>query len=232
MANGQKAPAMDDTYDAQQMRPAAAGWWRRSTDNAKRNRPGMTPPRDYAGATDAMLVLWSADGDRRAFDTVVLRHGAFLLRVATRLLRDPAAAEDVVQEALVRAWAQARKFDPQRARLTTWLYRIVVNLCIDQQRRNRPEPLPEAYDPVDPAAGAPELLEATEQQGALVRALADLPLRQRAAMTLVYDEGLSGAEAARVLGLTAKAVERLLARGRAFLRDRLRQETCGEEGKQ
>jgi RNA polymerase sigma-70 factor, ECF subfamily len=64
-------------------------------------------------------------------------------------------------------------------------------------------------------------VEANEQAIALARALRELPVRQRAAMTLVYDEGLSGAEAARVLGLSAKAVERLLSRARGYLRERL-----------
>lgn len=178
----------------------------------------MVEPRDYDGATDADLIAWSADGDRRAFDGIVIRHGRFALRVAMRLIPHPPTAEDVVQEALVRAWTQAGQFDPRRARFTTWLYRIVVNLCIDQRRRVQPDPLPDGFDVPDPAAGADQEIEVREQQASLAKALRELPERQRAAMTLVYDEGLSGAEAGRVLGLSAKAVERLLARGRAFLR--------------
>lgn len=181
----------------------------------------MVEPRDYDGATDADLIAWSADGDRRAFDGIVIRHGRFALRVAMRLIPHPPTAEDVVQEALVRAWTQAGQFDPRRARFTTWLYRIVVNLCIDQRRRVQPDPLPDGFDVPDPAAGADQEIEVREQQASLAKALRELPERQRAAMTLVYDEGLSGAEAGRVLGLSAKAVERLLARGRAFLRSRV-----------
>jgi RNA polymerase sigma-70 factor (ECF subfamily) len=184
----------------------------------------MSTPRDYALAQDADLVSWSADGDRRAFDQIVTRHGPLALRVALRLIPNAPAAEDVVQEAMLRAWAQARRFDPQRARFTTWLYRIVVNQCIDQRRRVQPEPLPDDFEPPDGAAGADEMLAAHERQAVLTKALRDLPLRQRAAMALVYDEGLSGAEAARILGLSAKAVERLLARARATLRQRLQPE--------
>jgi RNA polymerase sigma-70 factor, ECF subfamily len=180
----------------------------------------MNSPRAYGNAPDATLVGWSAGGDRRAFDEIVTRHGAFALRVAARLVRDPRAAEDVVQEAMVRAWSQASHFDERRARFTTWLYRIVVNLCIDQRRRVQPEQMPEDFDPADPAAGAVETIEVMERDATLAREVSKLPARQRAAMTLVYDEGLSGAEAARVLGLSAKAVERLLARARAYLRER------------
>lgn len=175
----------------------------------------------YAAAADAELVSWSAGGDRRAFDEIVARHGGFALRVALRLVPDPPLAEDVVQEAMVRAWAEAGRFDARRGRFTTWLYRIVVNLCIDQRRRARPGPLPDDFDQADQAAGADERMEADERHAALAAALRELPARQRAALALVYDEELSGAEAARVLGLSAKAVERLLARARAALRARL-----------
>jgi RNA polymerase sigma-70 factor, ECF subfamily len=183
----------------------------------------------YGSAADGELIAWSAGGDRRAFDEIVTRHGPFALRVARRLVRDPLLAEDLVQEAMVRAWSQARHFDPRRARFTTWLYRIVVNLGIDQRRRMRLEPLPEAFDPVDPAIGADERMEVDERHAALAAALEGLPGRQRAAMILVYDEGMSGVEAARVLGLSAKAVERLLARARAALRARLQPGRDGKE---
>ena len=179
----------------------------------------MASPRAYGNAPDATLVGWSASGDRRAFDEIVIRHGPFALRVASRLIPDLRAAEDVVQEAMVRAWSQSGQFDASRARFTTWLYRIVVNLCIDQRRRVRPESMPENFDPVDPAAGAAEMMEVLERDATLAKELSKLPVRQRAAMTLVYDEGLSGAEAGRVMGLSAKAVERLLARARAYLRE-------------
>ncbi len=189
---------------------------------ARLRQTDPAPVRAYADATDTELIGYSAEGDRRAFDEIVSRHGPFALRLAARLISDRSAAEDIVQEAMVRAWTHARGFDPQRAHFTTWLYRIVTNLCIDQRRRLRPEAMPEHFEPADPAAGAQEILEVDERDLAVAHALADLPGRQRAAMALVYDEGLSGAAAARILGLSAKAVERLLARARASLRTRLR----------
>ncbi len=185
------------------------------------NGSGAASRGAYADAADAELLSWSAGGDRRAFDEIVSRHGPFALRVAMRIVADARLAEDVAQEAMVRAWSQARHFDGQRGRFTTWLYRIVVNLCIDQRRRVQPEPMAEDFDAADPAAGAEEMMAERERRAALAGALKELPARQRAAVTLVYDEGMSGAEAARVMGLSAKAVERLLARARAFLRARL-----------
>jgi RNA polymerase sigma-70 factor (ECF subfamily) len=189
-----------------------------------RDSASVNSPRAYGNAPDAELLSWSAGGDRRAFDEIVSRHGLFALRVALRVIPDRVIAEDVVQEAMLRAWSQAANFDPRRARFTTWLYRIVVNLCIDHKRRVQPEPLPDDFDPIDPAVGADETMAVNQRHAALVAALKDLPARQRVAVTLVYDEGMSGAEAARVLGLSAKAVERLLARARAHLRERLRAE--------
>jgi RNA polymerase sigma-70 factor (ECF subfamily) len=166
-------------------------------------------------------VSWSAAGDPRAFDEIVSRHGLFALRVAARVIPDRTAAEDIVQEAMIRAWNQSDRFDPERAQFRTWLYRIVVNLCIDQRRRPAPEPLPQTFDAVDPGATADEILASSERDNALATALRALPGRQRAAMTLVYDEGLSGAEAARILGLSGKAVERLLARARTTVREHM-----------
>jgi RNA polymerase sigma-70 factor, ECF subfamily len=185
-------------------------------------RHDMNKPRHREEADDAQLMSWAANGDRAAFDEIVKRHGLFALRVASRVLADAAAAEDIVQEAMVRAWAQASRFDPRQAGLTTWLYRIVVNLCIDHRRRRRPDPLPDDFDVIDPKIGADESMEADERHAALLTALRDLPVRQRAAVTLVYDEEMSGAEAARILNLSTKAVERLLARARATLRAQLK----------
>lgn len=187
---------------------------------------------DYEGETDgpdsrtddtsdAELLARSASGDRRAFDRIVARYGPLALRLAARISPDRHAAEDIAQEAMVRVWHRAGDFDARRARFTTWLYRIVVNLCIDLRRRPRPVPLPEHFDAEDPAVAVHEALEHDEHRAALARAMDDLTDGQRAALTLVYDEGLSGAEAAAVLGVTPKAVERLLARARVHLRQRL-----------
>jgi len=187
-----------------------------------RNERVMIGSQAYRDAQDADLISWSAGGDKRAFDEIVTRHGPFALRVATRLLSDASAAEDVAQEAMFRAWSQAGAFDSRRARFTTWLYRIVVNLAIDQRRRHKPEQLPDDFDSVDPSARADEMMEINERRSALTEALDCLPGQYRAAITLDYDEGMAGAEAASVLGVSTKALERLLARARGLLRERLR----------
>ena len=181
----------------------------------------MTSSRSYAELSDAVLSERLVREDRLAFDELIRRHAPLALRTARRLVRDPDVAEDLVQEALLRAWHEAARFDPRRAKWSTWLYRVVVNLCIDHRRLSRYEAWPERLDPIDPAGGAQEALEAAERLTALSAALAALPVRQRAAIALVYDEDLSGAEAAKILGVSTKALERLLARGRSELKDRL-----------
>jgi len=171
--------------------------------------------------SDAELLARSARGDRRAFDAIITRYGPMALRVAGRMALDRQSAEDIAQEAMVRIWQRAGEFDARRARLSTWLYRIVINLCIDSRRRPQPLPLPQGFDAVDPSPNAAEAQEVDERSAALARAIDELPSRQRAALTLIYDEELSGAEAAQVLGVSAKAIERLLARARARLRELL-----------
>lgn len=190
-------------------------------DRPLRDR-AVSAPRRYLSADDVELMAWSADGDPRAFDEIVVRHGPMALRVARRLVDDAVAAEDIVQEAMLRVWQQATRFDRERGRLTTWLYRIVANLAIDQRRRRRSSPLPDDFDVPDPAPGAEAALVVTENQAALDAAMATLPPRVRMTIAFVYEEGLSGAETARLLGLSAKAVERMLARARASLRAELR----------
>lgn len=173
---------------------------------------------DGAPEADFELMARSARGDRHAFTTIVERYGPMALRVAARMVNDRHAAEDIAQEAMVRAWTRASAFDPARALFSTWLYRIVVNLCIDSNRRLRAAPLPRDFDPADPSANTARDLEAHEQLAALATAVEELPPRQRAALSLVYEEGLAGAEAARVLGVSTKALERMLARARARLK--------------
>jgi RNA polymerase sigma-70 factor, ECF subfamily len=195
---------------------AAPGWAREAACARMRT--------NYADVPDGDLLERASAGERGAFDEIVKRRGPFALRVAMRLTRNPAIAEDLVQEAMMRAWHRAARFDSRRGRFTTWLYRILVNLCLDERRRQRPEPLSEDLDPPDPAGAADEPLAAEQRDLALVRTLEQLPPRQRAAITLVYDEGMSGAEVARVLGASTKAVERLLARARDSIRKQLRKD--------
>jgi RNA polymerase sigma-70 factor (ECF subfamily) len=172
---------------------------------------------------DAALVLRVGEGDVGAYRELVARYAPQLLRFATRVLRDATEAEDVVQETCLRLWQHAREYKPT-ARVTTWLHRITHNLAVDRLRaRGRLKPLPES-------ARQPSLIDEKRRVLALDAALAELPERQAAALTLVHLHGLSGKEAAEVLDIGAEALESLLARARRALKAGLTQPRAGAKG--
>lgn len=142
-----------------------------------------------------------------------------IARFAERFLGSRAESEDVAQETFMKLWTAASTFTPQ-ARPSTWLYRIAHNLCIDRIRKRRAET---GVESVATSGDRPSGLFARKQTSeAVQRALAELPERQRAALTLVHYEGLAADEAASVLEISIEALESLLARGRRTLRERLR----------
>jgi len=169
---------------------------------------------------DALLVARVGEGDIAAYRALVGRYAAKLSRFAERLLRDRAEAEDVVQETFMRLWQHARDYSP-KARVTTWLHRITHNLAVDRLRaRGRTRQLVDE-DEMPESARQATLIDEKRRVLALDQALAGLPERQATAIVLVHLHGLSGAEAAEVLGVGAEAVESLLARGRRALKDAL-----------
>ncbi|MEP0845914.1 MAG: sigma-70 family RNA polymerase sigma factor [Phycisphaerae bacterium] len=171
------------------------------------------------GADDHELMRRTAAGDHAAFAALVRRHQARVLALAYRLLGRWDAAEDVGAEAFVRVYERARNYEPQ-AQFTTWLYRIVANLCWDQRRRwsRAPAPLPERED----AGGKPaDAIERDETRQAVRRAVASLPDRQRLVILLHRFEGLDHREIADITGWSASAVESCLVRAYARLRELL-----------
>jgi RNA polymerase sigma-70 factor (ECF subfamily) len=107
------------------------------------------------------------------------------------------------------------------AQFKTWLYRVVVNLCLDRRRKLPALPLEVAGDPLDPAPDSLEQVFAGETARLVARALDDLPRRQREAVILCYYAGVSVAQAAATLEVSVSALESLLVRGRRALRLRL-----------
>jgi len=172
---------------------------------------------------DEVLLAAIARRDRRAFAALVQRHAGWAARFAERMTGNPQSAEDVVQNAFLRLWNGAARWEG-RARFTTWFYRVLHNLAIDELRRRRGghEELDAALE--DPAATPAERLECDRRAARVREALAALPERQRAALVLSHFEERSQAEAAEILGISEGALESLLSRGRAALRERLRGE--------
>lgn len=173
---------------------------------------------------DGELILRAGEGDRQAAQALMARHLPKMLTLARRMLVrcDEAEAEDAVQDAFLKAWQQAPRWQPGRAKFETWLYRVVLNQCYDRLRRRRGVALDEAVEVPDETPGADRTLEAAETAAAVQTALTELPERQRAAVLLCHFEEMGNIEAAEILDLSVEALESLLARGRRTLRTRLR----------
>ncbi len=167
--------------------------------------------------SDAELVAAHAAGDPHAFGELVRRHRDRLWAVALRTLRDPEDAADALQEALISAFRGASSFRAESA-VTTWLHRIVVNACVDRVRRRqvRPAvPLPEGGSGEPPVPG--DAIADRELRLDVSKALAELPIEQRAPIVLVDVQGYTVTETARVLGIPEGTVKSRCARGRARL---------------
>lgn len=176
--------------------------------------------RDFAEASDAELMQMIGAGDRAAFSIFCRRHAARCLSIAQHLLRDSADAEEVVQDVFLRVWQNAGRLRNKEARPTTWLYRVVVNLCLDQMRRAKrlSVSLDHAAEVVATGPSPESIVGQREMARIIGRAVANLPPRQRAALSLVVSEGLEYTEAARIMEVSVSTIESLLVRGRRQLR--------------
>lgn len=176
----------------------------------------------FADVSDQDLLTQHVAGDPDAFGELVRRHRDRLWAVALRTLGDREEAADAVQDALVSAFRAAHTFRGRSA-VTTWLYRITVNACLDRARRTASR----KTAPVDDADRLDQLMEPHESAEApaerqdlhreLLGALATLPVEQRAALVLVDMEAYPVAEAARILDVPTGTVKSRCARGRARL---------------
>jgi RNA polymerase sigma-70 factor (ECF subfamily) len=166
------------------------------------------------------LVL---SGDTSAFQRIVDATNVRLVRLGARIMGNQADAEDVVQEAYVKAFRalKAGEFD-RRSSTATWLYRIVVNGAIDA-KRSRTRRAEQTDVQIDPSWDGAAFAEARVALSELDDWLAELPPDQRAALVLQSLEGLNNTEIAQVMGVSEGAVEQRLVRARAALRQRRQQ---------
>jgi RNA polymerase sigma-70 factor (ECF subfamily) len=166
---------------------------------------------------DDVLLMRYAAGEERAAHALTLRLTPVVMAHAHRLLGDRAEAEDVAQEAMLRLWRIAPDWRMGEAKVTTWLYRVVANLCLDRLRRPRAVALDAIDEPQDASAGVEADMQQDQRQRALRGALIRLPDRQRQAVVLRHIEGLANPEIAEIMGIGVEAVESLTARGRKAL---------------
>jgi RNA polymerase sigma-70 factor (ECF subfamily) len=159
-----------------------------------------------------------AAGDQRSFRELVELHHRPLVTYVTRLMGNQSEAEEIVQEVFVRVWQRATDYRVGY-RATTWLHRIGHNLAVDQLRRRRGNrEVDEEEDFAPPSQRPHELLEHKQRTLSLREALDTLPLKQKTAMLLKYEQDFANPEIGKVLELSVEAVESLIARGKRQLK--------------
>ncbi len=171
-------------------------------------------------APDEALLTLFANGDPLAGRALVDRIAPRLYGYAARILGDAAEAEDVVQEAMLRLWKIAPDWRPGEAKVSTWAYRVVVNLCTDRlrARKTRAQVAIDAVaEPEADLASAVEQMTDAARALALQDALGALPDRQRQAVVLRHIEGMSNPDIATIMDIGIEAVESLTARGKRAL---------------
>lgn len=165
--------------------------------------------------TDAELIREAQANDHSAFETLVRRYAERAFRAAYRVVRDQQAAEEVLQEALIKAYRALPRFEA-RSSFYTWLYRITVNLALDRRRRAKREPTLEWDDAiahqVDPRAQVavahdPEIdLRRQEVRALVAEGIQTLPDAQREVLLLREVDGLSYEEIAESMGISKGTV--------------------------
>ncbi len=188
--------------------------------------PTLTPAQAHLTPLeeDEALMARIASGDARAFRSLCDVHLRSILIYATRLLKSETEAQDVAQETFLKVWLNASKYRPQ-ARATTWIHAIARNLIIDRLRGARAKAthfeLDDERDQAPYSDRPSRLLEKKSTAEMVATAIASLPERQQSALLLCHEQGLSQQEIAHVLDCSIDAVESLLKRARATLKQKL-----------
>ncbi len=167
--------------------------------------------------TDNVLLVAFAKGDRRAAQQLTERLMPKIYSHAYYRLGNIEDAEDVTQDAFLKLWKFAPKWKQDRAQVSTWLYRVVYNLCKDRYRRATLENLSNAQEPIDGDQSPADEVDARYRQKALYEAMSFLPENQRLAVQLRHIDELSNPEIAEIMNISVEAVESLTARGKRKL---------------
>jgi RNA polymerase sigma-70 factor, ECF subfamily len=171
--------------------------------------------------SDEELMASAARGDINAFEQIVLRYQALVWRVAYRFVGNSSDAKDITQTVFLKLFEAAPRYHAT-ALLKTYLFRVAYNTCIDHCRKKRPLCLSDFPDVSDESPSQSDRMMTIEREKTVHTAIQLLPLKQRSAIILRYDDELSIREIADVMRTSEKAVERLLAHARETLHSTLR----------
>ena len=172
---------------------------------------------------DAALMCRARDGDDDAFATLFTRWRVAMVRFAVRFVGDQVRGEELAQDVFVKIYKARHRYEP-RERFRAYIFRVATNHCLNEVARaeHRYPKGPLEHDPTDLSApNAERLVDAARMQATIREAVASLPAKQRAALLLQKEDGLSLMEIAQGLDTTVSAVKSLLNRARATLKAQL-----------
>jgi RNA polymerase sigma-70 factor (ECF subfamily) len=179
--------------------------------------------RELAHLSDEALVALVARSEQSALAELYDRYGRSAYGLALRVLRDPALAEDAVQDAFMTILHTAPRFIPEKGKASTWLLTLVHRRAVDvvrREQRRRTEPLEHAAEPVGDG-GADEEAWLRLQRERVQSALRRLPDQQREALELAYYGGFTQSELAERLGEPLGTIKSRMFHGLARLRELL-----------
>jgi RNA polymerase sigma-70 factor (ECF subfamily) len=179
-------------------------------------------PRDYSSFLDEALLALAAREDERALAELYDRYSRVAYGLALRVVRDPALAEDAVQEAFLTLWRTASSFRSERAKPSTWILTLVHRRAVDvvrREERRRAAPLEIGEEPDASGLATDEEIELTDRRRLVQRALQQLPDEQREALELAYYGGLTQSELAERLAVPLGTIKSRMFTGLRRLRD-------------
>ena len=182
---------------------------------------------DFTQMSDEDLLKAMAQDSHEAFDVFAERYLQPLNRLVYRMGFKDSDCEDMLQDVLVQVWNKAEMWRAQEGiSARAWIYRVATNLCIDMHRKQKRQPVNEAVDaeviPLKGTERSDAQAERSERREHIDKAMDGLPERSRMAINLVYYEEMSNKEAAETMGVSVKAIEGLLVRGRKMLKKALK----------
>ena len=151
--------------------------------------------------SDQRLIARIVEHDNQALEMLFARHAPIVLGLAVRILRDLTSAEDILQETFIRVWTRASTYNEQKGEVSSWVYGIARNQCIDYVRKHKPgrESVAVVGNPhpvIDTDEAAFESLRRSQVRTAMEK----LPEKQREVIELSYFEGLTRREISKAIG--------------------------------